>query len=70
MEEKQTFQQAMDRLNEIVALLEKNEIELEEAIRLFEEGLQLVHHCDGQLKGFEERVATLMTTYQEGEQHD
>lgn len=67
MEEKLPFKKAMSRLEEIVALLEKNEIELEEAIRLFEEGLQLVNSCDLQLKGFEEKVSQLMDNYQGGE---
>ena len=40
----------MARLEEIVSLLERNEIELEEAISLFEEGLKLVNSCDTQLK--------------------
>jgi exodeoxyribonuclease VII small subunit len=49
--EKLTFDQAMKRLNEIVAALDKNELELEKAITLFEEGLQLVNFCEGKLKG-------------------
>lgn len=65
----QSFQGSMNRLEEIVALLEKNEIELEEAIVLFEEGLKLVNHCDTQLKGFEENVKKLMNNYQEEEDH-
>lgn len=67
MAEKQTFQQAMDRLEEITAKLEKNEISLEEAISLFEEGLHLVNDCDQQLKQFEAKVATLMNDYEAGE---
>ncbi len=35
------FQEAMKRLDEIVALLNNNELELEEAMSLFEEGLKL-----------------------------
>lgn len=56
----------MSRLEEIIAALEKNEIELEDAIALFEEGLQLVNSCDSQLKNFENRVQELLNTYQEG----
>ena len=50
MEQKLPFKQSMSRLEEIIAALEKNEIELEDAIALFEEGLQLVNSCDSQLK--------------------
>lgn len=66
MEQKLPFKQSMSRLEEIIAALEKNEIELEDAIVLFEEGLQLVNSCDSQLKNFENRVQELLNTYQEG----
>jgi exodeoxyribonuclease VII small subunit len=58
--EKITFDQAMKRLNEIVAALDKNELELEKAILLFEEGLQLVNFCEGKLKGFENKIEQLL----------
>ena len=38
---KLSFKQSMKRIDEILDLLEKNEIELEEAVKLFEEGLKL-----------------------------
>ena len=66
MEQKLPFKQSMSRLEEIIAALEKNEIELEDAIALFEERLQLVNSCDSQLKNFENRVQELLNTYQEG----
>ena len=44
------FQEAMSRLDEIVALLNNNELELEEAMSLFEEGLKLSTQCEKQLK--------------------
>ncbi|RHO24291.1 exodeoxyribonuclease VII small subunit [Amedibacterium intestinale] len=65
MSEKLPFKQSMQRLEEIIGTLEKNEIELEEAISLFEEGLKLVNSCDSQLKNFENKVEELLKTYQE-----
>ncbi len=67
MAEKQSFQQSMDRLEEIVTKLEKNEIVLEDAISLFEEGLALVNSCDTQLKQFETKVSSLMDSYEAGD---
>lgn len=58
--EKLTFDQAMKRLNEIVTALDKNELELEKAITLFEEGLQLVNFCEVKLKGFEGKIEQLL----------
>ena len=64
MSEKPTFEQSMDRLDQIVSLLEKNEIALEEAIGLFEEGLYLVQDLDTQLQGYENKVQELMLRHQ------
>ncbi|MEA5026423.1 Exodeoxyribonuclease 7 small subunit [bioreactor metagenome] len=61
----QSFETAMNRLNDVVALLEKNDVSLEEAIKLFEEGLLLVKFCDDKLKSYEKKVDELMKDYQE-----
>ena len=55
-EKKLTFEQSMERLDEIVSLLEENEKPLDETIALFEEGLKLVRSCDQKLKQFENRI--------------
>lgn len=57
---KYTFQQAMSRLDEIVTALNSNNLELEEAMKLFEEGLKLTKQCETQLKEFETKMNTLM----------
>lgn len=59
MATKKTFEQSMERLNAIVELLEKNEQPLDETIKLFEEGLDLVNDCDKQLKTFENKIEEL-----------
>lgn len=61
--ENSNFEASMQRLSTIVTALEKNEIPLEEAIALFEEGLNLVKSCDTQLKGFETKVQELIKSY-------
>lgn len=69
-ENKMGFKDSMNRLEDIVSLLERNEIELEEAMTLFEEGLKLVNECDSQLTTFENKVQTLLETYQKENQND
>lgn len=69
MEKKLPFRESMTRLEDIVSSLERNEIELEEAITLFEEGLKLVNSCDSQLKNFENKVQALLDSYQEDTHH-
>ncbi len=66
MKEKK-FEEAMERLNEVVYMLEKNEVPLDEAIVLFEEGLELVKFCDQKLKSFETKVEELMKDYQKND---
>ncbi|MCH4207879.1 MAG: exodeoxyribonuclease VII small subunit [Solobacterium sp.] len=51
-----TFEENMDRLEEIISELEQNTKPLDETIGLFEEGLSLVKVCDEKLKGFEAKV--------------
>ena len=70
MSEKPTFEQSMDRLDQIVSLLERSEIALEQAIGLFEEGLNLVQDLDTQLQGYENKVQELMLRHQPKESQD
>ena len=66
---KLSFKQSMKRIDEILDLLERNEIELEEAVKLFEEGLKLVNDCDQQLNSFKDKINNLMKDY-EGERYE
>lgn len=55
----QTFESAMQRLEEIVSQLENDETPLERAIDLYEEGLELSRFCSAKLKGAEARFKKL-----------
>ena len=70
MAKKETFKQSMERLDVIIEALDRNEIELEDAIKLFEEGLQLVKNCDAQLKQFEQRMNVLLADEEEDDAGD
>lgn len=54
-----TFEQAMSKIQDILNKLEKGEVPLMEATKLFEEGLQLLTFCETQLSNFEEKVDVL-----------
>lgn len=54
------FHEAMQRLDQIVAQLNTSQLELEEAMSLFEEGLKLSRQCEKQLKDFEEKMDQLI----------
>lgn len=55
-----TFEQAMDRLEAIVAKLESGEVPLEAAIELFQEGMQLSRMCGQKLEQVERRIEMLV----------
>lgn len=65
MPKKQTFEQAMTRLEEIVRLLEKGDAALEESMALFEEGAKLAAQLNTQLDKAEQKVS-LMTQDETG----
>ena len=53
------FEESMQRLEEIVRLLEKGDAPLEDSIRLFEEGTKLAKKCDDMLNEAEKKVVVL-----------
>lgn len=55
-----TFEQAMNRLEEIVSALENNQISLEKSVELFQEGIQLTKLCNVKLEGIENKVAKIL----------
>ena len=51
-----TFETAMARLEEIVALLEGGNCTLDESLKLFEEGARLTAFCNESLKAAEQKI--------------
>lgn len=51
-----SFEAAMGELEQIVAKLEKGDVELEESITIYERGEALRNHCDALLKKAEAKV--------------
>ena len=49
-EKKMSFEQSVDRLQEIVAALEKGDAPLADSLKLFEEGTKLVSSCTVRVK--------------------
>lgn len=54
------FEAAMERLEEIVAALERGELKLAEALALYEEGVRLARAAERHLKGAEGRIEALL----------
>ncbi|MBD2864478.1 exodeoxyribonuclease VII small subunit [Paenibacillus oceani] len=55
-----SFEQAMDKLEQIVAKLESGDVPLEKAIELFQEGMSLSHLCGQKLEQVERKIETLL----------
>lgn len=60
-EKKLTFEQAMGRLEEIVAQLEAGDHSLENSLSLYEEGAKLMKQCATMLDKAEQKVMKLRT---------
>ena len=54
-----TFEQMMERLEELVSRLERGDLSLEDSIRAFEEGIKLVKQCTAVLGEAETRIQQL-----------
>jgi exodeoxyribonuclease VII small subunit len=54
------FEAALSRLETIVDRLEQGDLELEQALAAFEEGVALTRRCAGQLEDAERRIEVLV----------
>jgi len=54
------FEEAMERLENIVESLESGDLSLEESLKIFEEGMKLVNFCSKKLEEAEEKVTMLI----------
>jgi len=64
---KETFEEALAQLEEVVARMEDEGVGLEEALKLFERGVKLSRRCRAQLSAVESRVEQLLAEAGDGE---
>ena len=57
---KMTFEEQLARLEEIVAALERGDVQLADSLALYEEGTRLIAACTKQLDQAEQKVVKLM----------
>ncbi len=57
---KQTFEQAIKQLEQIVQELESGDLPLEQAMKKFEDGIQLSKFCSKKLDETEKRITLLI----------
>ena len=56
----QGFEEALKRLEEVLDSLEHGNLNLEDSVKAFEEGVKLVRFCHGRLDEVERRVELLL----------
>lgn len=56
-----TFEESMARLEQIVRAMERGDVALEESLKLFQEGTELVRNCGKLLDEAELQVKKIMT---------
>lgn len=54
------FENALDKLEEIVKKLEDGDLPLDDSLRMFEEGVRLARFCGGKLDAAERKIEVLM----------
>ena len=59
--ENKTFEQSMARLEQIVRAMERGDVALEESLKLFQEGTELVRNCQKILDEAQLQVKMIMT---------
>lgn len=59
--ENQTFEASMARLEQIVRAMERGDVALEESLKLFQEGTELVRNCQKLLDEAQLQIKKIMT---------
>ena len=59
--ENKTFEQSMQRLEQIVRAMEQGDVPLEESLKLFQEGTELIRSCNQLLDDAQLQVKKIMS---------
>ena len=60
MDQKLSFEQALEQLESVVRALESGDLPLEEAIKKYQEGTKLANHCRNLIESAESVIVKLM----------
>lgn len=59
-EKEENFEESMKQLEEIVSVLEKGDLNLEDSVSKFEEGMKLAKNCNTILEKAEKKIMVLL----------
>lgn len=57
---KENFEESMKKLEEIVVELENGNLNLDESVSKFEEGMKIAKQCNGMLENAEKKITILL----------
>ena len=60
MSKEENFEKLIEKLEEITNRLEKEQLSLDESVKLFEEGMQISKKCNAKLEDAEKRITILI----------
>ena len=58
--EENNFEKSMENLENIVTELEKGELNLDESVKKFEEGMKIAKQCNNNLENAEKKITILL----------
>ncbi|MBQ7379255.1 MAG: exodeoxyribonuclease VII small subunit [Clostridia bacterium] len=64
MEQKLTYEQALERLTQIIRAMENDKIPLDESLKLYEEGVVIVRRLSAELDDAERKIKILQQNAQ------
>ncbi|MBR6756223.1 MAG: exodeoxyribonuclease VII small subunit [Peptococcaceae bacterium] len=59
MEQQQSYEKALERLEQVIAELDTGELPLEASIQLFQDGLEMIKICQAKLNDAEGKIRQL-----------
>lgn len=65
MPKKKNFENQLDRLKEIVDMMEQGNVKLEDALKLFEEGVGIYSNCNKLLEEAEQKIKIMTSIGEE-----
>jgi exodeoxyribonuclease VII small subunit len=63
--EEKSFEELIEKLEEITNKLEKEQLSLDESVKIFEEGMQISKECNSKLEDAEKKITILINNNDE-----
>ena len=61
-----TFEQAMERLEEISVILSENQVSIDQSLELYAEGTKLIKFCNDKLKAVSLKIEEIDSEFNKG----